>query len=317
MPLPRNPSMEPVELSRRARQLLVARQAKVENKALPRVDKTVMGAKKAEPAKQVDKYQTPLAKTPSTKTPSPDISRTPGNKLSQMTHTPSPVNATKLDLKYNFSHSDRVMEHLQQNDHISWTRIEGGAYTIVPQDKWKLGVKHVKERFNLTAYTHTTKHTPPQPLPLNLKGNGTHPAGNHSLQSRTSAGYVGGYEVNYYECYNGGSKSAVAQIAAFVPHACDVLLRMPTDPKDRKALKVFQTNRVPNFEGRDSYIRFSTQSIQDSRENFASRPICEATLAKFDTVCQNGPGPYTQGGELLVGDAVKFNADPTQLDCNC
>ncbi|MCJ1474777.1 hypothetical protein MMC13_003437 [Lambiella insularis] len=332
MPIPLDPSMGMVDSRAQSRQLLAARPGDNKNTKLPLMNKTPIQASRAKPIKQADKHQATLAKTPSAnKAPSAKPGPV-GNLTALLKHRLPVTNATRLGLTNKLSHTDRVVQHLQQNNNISWTHLEGGAYTVIPVDKWQLGVKHVKENFNLSAHTYGTKHTLPQPLPLFLPGNGTKSAGsltrpaeshgspteNHAIHQRDSAGYVGGYQVTSYTCYNSGSKSAVAQIAALTPHACDVLLHMPTDPLNPTALKVFQTKGVPNVAGRNSYIRFSMQSTRaGDASNFATRAICEATLAKFDTVCQNGPGPNTQGGELTVADAINFNADPTQMNCNC
>ncbi|MCJ1415430.1 hypothetical protein MMC32_001762 [Xylographa parallela] len=332
MPIPLDLSTGMVDARARFRRLPAARPMDTEKTTLPLMNKTPIKASRAKAVKQAGKHQPTVAKTPSANKVQSAKPGPAGNLTSLLEHKLPVRNATRLGSKNKLSHTDRVMQHLQQNNHISWTRLEGGAYTVIPVDKWQLGVKHVKNTFNLSAHTYGTKHILPQPLPLFLPGNGTKSgqnlngpaenhtssADNHALQHRDSAGFVGGYEVDWYSCYNDGSKSAITQIAAFAPHACDVLLHMPTDPKNKQALKVFQTKGVPNAAGRDSYIRFSTQLTKgDDTANFATQAICEATLAKFDTVCQNGPGAYTQGGELSVAGAVKFNADPTQVDCNC
>ena len=333
MPLPLDLSTGMEDARAQSRQLPAARPMDAEKITLPSMSKTPIKASKAKPVMKADKHQSTVAKTPSANKVQSAKPRPTGDLTSLHEHRLPVTNTTRLGSKNNLSHTDRVMQHLQENNHISWTRHEsGGAYTTIPADKWQLGVNHVKQTFNLSAHTYGVKHTLQQPLPLFLPGNGTksgrtldraaenhvNSINNHTLQHRDSAGYVAGYEVNWYNCYNDGSKSAIAQIMTFVPHACEVLIQMPTDPNHKTALKVFQTKGVPNAAGRDSYIRFSTQSKDGADTGkFATRAICEATLAKFDTICQNGPGPYTQGGELSVADAVKFNADPTQVDCNC
>ncbi|MCJ1399550.1 hypothetical protein MMC11_002752 [Xylographa trunciseda] len=336
MPIPLDPILDILEDCDQCRKLLVARQPHAEKQRLPHVDRRPMWASKAKPVTKADRHQAKLAKMHSRK--GPDQSGYAGNLTAHVKHAMPVANTTHLGLKNMFSHSDRVIQHLQQNNHISWTPMEGGQYTVIPSDKWQLGVEHVKEKFNLTADTHTTKHIPPQPLPLFLNGNGTRPrgeqtkfrgnqtipVGKHTVRPRDDgAGFVAGYYVNYYRCYNDGSRASDAQIASFVPHACEKLIHMLDDlekstdtNKDINALQVFQTDTVPNVDGLPGYIRFSTQYTKGLNKFLATRAICEGVLNKFDTVCQNRPGAATQGGELFVTDSIKFNADPTQLDTN-
>ena len=218
-----------------------------------------------------------------------------------------------------------------------------GHMAIVPADKHELALKHVKEKYNLTAHTHGKDHKPEQPLRIeidvNLNGAGGTKGGPNKpskeqggapkqpgpkdsstrpptpqaqAQRRDSAGFVSGYDVNWYHCWNSGSKASVAQVQSFAKKACKVLVEVAGKNKDKGAYVYWNSPHIPNVGGKDSFIRYGTKVDSGNDRGFATTQVCEGVMEKFNTVCQNGPGANTQGGELKVGE-VRFGADPTEI----
>ena len=240
------------------------------------------------------------------------------------------------------SQHDKMIEFLSKEKHITWKPVHGGNATIIPSSKWNMARKHVLEKHpevkNKTTHQKLkqplklkigkplkgkdkakgkgkTKQAPPNPKDLKLST----PAKLASVHRRQS-GRAGGYKVGRVDCYGSGSPSQVAQILSFLPDACSALNGMKPPDDDQAALLVWNSPQVPNVLGVVSYIRFSTQWLTPGNmgSNLNDNPqVCQAALAKFDVLCQDGDTGATQGGELWVGESTKFSADPTDMNCNC
>ena len=208
------------------------------------------------------------------------------------------------------SHTDKVFQHLESKGQLSWISTGNGSYTLLPVHMWKAGSKAVHAQEN--SVSRTTSHTPEKPIPLFADK----PTPNQQrLYSRGSGGLVGGYDINYYDCYNDGTKMDPNQLKAFAPEACDALIKMKTPKDDPYILKVYQTKGIPTWLGGNGYVRFSTYWGQPGNENFITQGMCEAAFSKFDTLCQ-ADGGTTQGGELWIARTLKLAADPTDLLTN-
>ena len=222
---------------------------------------------------------------------------------------PETTEAVKNTTKKTWSYNDHVINHLQSHDKITWTDLGNGKYATVDADVWATAVSVVAAVFNASSESRPSHHLLNPPLQI-------HNLTQHNLASRGNYGQALGYAVNRNTCYNGGAKVTDAQLASLTSDACNNINSQPDPPDGKNGLKIYQTSRAPDANGKNSYIRFSSQWIPKDYNSFGNVPLCLATLDKFNTLCQNGPG-QTQGGEFWLDGQLKYNADPTDLDCNC
>lgn len=103
-------------------------------------------------------------------------------------------------------------------------------------------------------------------------------------------------------------------IAGFVTDACDALVGNSVPPLVLKSLRVWQSGQLADADGIASYVRFSAKLLTDGFHYDTT--LCGEALASFNNYCQKSSGT-THGGEIEVGKAISFNADPTELKCNC
>ncbi|CAG8961544.1 hypothetical protein HYFRA_00013962 [Hymenoscyphus fraxineus] len=188
---------------------------------------------------------------------------------------------------------DEILSHLQSNDKINWPASGHGHFVDITEKLWLGAISDIS----------TT----------NFRRDGM---AFKNLESRTSTstiGNIGAYSAKA-ACYGSGAVMDDTSIAGSVIAACDGLIGANVPPLVVNALRVWQTGGIPDSNGIASYIRFSAKLFQKDFQY--DQTLCTEAMGSFNSYCQKASGK-TQGGEIRVGGAVSFNADPTSLNCNC
>ncbi|KAL9084578.1 MAG: hypothetical protein Q9165_008003 [Trypethelium subeluteriae] len=189
--------------------------------------------------------------------------------------------------------NDHVIKHLQDNNHITWKAVGKGHYVDIPKPLWQASVANVTN--NAQSNVDISK---PLRHKRDVDGGDTGP--------------ISGYSGNVM-CYYGGAQMGLGTLDDWIVDGCEALLSNTLPPLAVNALRVWNTASVNDFNGLASYIRFSTELLSDGAPS--NTGLCQAAMHAFDNFCEGSSN--TQGGEVTVGGATKYNMDPTDLDCNC
>ena len=192
---------------------------------------------------------------------------------------PAPA-ASDADL----SVQDKVILHLQGNDQIAWRPAGKGAYTDIPHDVLLQALDAVGESKPTT-----------------------------NLVARKKApndGAILGFAVTKAACYHRGSISQDNVVTQWAVDACDGLIGATLPPLAVNSLRIWQSAQAADLAGQASYIRFGIKLLKDTTINSPS--LCQAAFEAFENYCQDG-NAETKGGELDVGDMIRFSVDPNEV----
>jgi len=179
---------------------------------------------------------------------------------------------------------DKVVEHLQSNNKVTWQPAGNGHYVDIPEDTYNKALDAVGESKS-----------------------------NKDRRGAPNDGTVAGYAVTNAVCYNRGALATGNDITQFAVSACDGLVNNALPPLAANVLRIWQSATQNDVQGLAAYIRFGVKILQP---NSISNPsLCQAAVDAFNNYCQNGNG-NSQGGELDVGGVVRFSADPTEVATN-
>lgn len=179
------------------------------------------------------------------------------------------------------------MQHLQSNDKITWQPAGNGHYVDIPGHSYDQAVAAVGES--------TGKHD---------KRGGTPNNGN-----------VEGWSVSKEVCYHSGALSKDNDISQFAVSACDHLVGNALPPLAQNVLRIWQSSQLKDVNGMASYIRYGIKLLGKTPTDIATPSLCQGAIDAFHNYCQDGNG-VTAGGELDIGEVVRFSADPTDVATN-
>lgn len=185
--------------------------------------------------------------------------------------------------------ADDVLDILQVSGQITWQPSGTGHFVDISEEIWYGAISDAQGgRLNATK---------------------------RSIEARGSitVGDVGSYAASA-ACYGKGSIQYDTSIAGFITDACDGLVDSSLPPLVKNVLRVWQSGQLSDASGIASYVRFSTKLLTNGFQY--DKTLCQEALAKFNDFCQTTSG-QTHGGEIDVGKAIMFNADATELACNC
>ena len=179
---------------------------------------------------------------------------------------------------------DKVLQHLQSTSKVNWQSAGDGHYVDIHEDSYNKALAAVGESKS-----------------------------NKDRRGTPNSGTISGYKVTKAVCYNGGALATDNTITQFAVSACDGLLGSTLPPLAVNTLRIWQSSQQADVNGLASYIRYGVKLLGPT--TVADTSLCQAALDAFNNYCQNGPNE-SNGGELDVGDVVRFSADPTDLETN-